>query len=169
MTFEIDADGIVNVTASDQATGQAASTQITLSSGLGDEQIEKLIDQNVAGRVATPTSPAARAVSPKPNAGARPPETNTIELAGDTDFGDGSVDLSLGRRDEIDLGPADDESELDLLDDEDLIRLTREDDLAGEDITLDCPADEAGEDDGFFDKSGADLSSSELELLDEEK
>ena len=169
VTFEIDADGIVNVTASDQATGQAASTQITLSSGLGDEQIEKLIDQNVAGRVATPTSPAARAVSPKPNAGARPPETNTIELAGDSDFGDGSVDLSLGRRDEIDLGPADDESELDLLDDEDLIRLTREDDLAGEDITLDCPADEAGEDDGFFDKSGADLSSSELELLDEEK
>ena len=37
VTFEIDADGIVNVTASDQTTGEAASTQITLSSGLGEE------------------------------------------------------------------------------------------------------------------------------------
>ena len=45
VTFEIDADGIVNVTASDQATGQEASTQITLSSGLGEEQIEQLIEQ----------------------------------------------------------------------------------------------------------------------------
>ena len=53
VTFEIDADGIVNVTASDQATGQAASTRITLSSGLDHQQMQKIIEEDRAGRVET--------------------------------------------------------------------------------------------------------------------
>jgi molecular chaperone DnaK len=43
VTFDIDANGIVNVSAKDQATGKEQSIQITASSGLSQEEIDKLI------------------------------------------------------------------------------------------------------------------------------
>lgn len=43
MTFDIDADGIVNVSAKDMATGKAQSIKITASSGLTKSEIEKLV------------------------------------------------------------------------------------------------------------------------------
>jgi molecular chaperone DnaK len=43
VTFDIDANGIVNVSAKDQATGKEQSIQITASSGLSDEEIENLV------------------------------------------------------------------------------------------------------------------------------
>src|SRR5210317_1435527 len=43
VTFDIDANGIVNVSAKDMATGKEQSIQITASSGLGKEEIDKLI------------------------------------------------------------------------------------------------------------------------------
>ena len=43
VTFDIDANGIVNVSAKDQATGKEQSIQITASSGLSKEDIDKLI------------------------------------------------------------------------------------------------------------------------------
>ncbi|NNK84008.1 MAG: Hsp70 family protein, partial [Desulfobacterales bacterium] len=43
VTFDIDANGIVNVSAKDQATGKEQSIQITASSGLSEEEIEKLV------------------------------------------------------------------------------------------------------------------------------
>jgi molecular chaperone DnaK len=43
VTFDIDANGIVNVSAKDQATGKEQSIQITASSGLTEEEIEKLV------------------------------------------------------------------------------------------------------------------------------
>ncbi len=43
VTFDIDANGIVNVSAKDQATGKEQSIQITASSGLSQEEIEKLV------------------------------------------------------------------------------------------------------------------------------
>ena len=53
VTFEIDTDGIVNVTARDRATGEQASTRITLSSGLSDTEMKAILDRGVADRVAT--------------------------------------------------------------------------------------------------------------------
>ncbi|MCH7599601.1 MAG: Hsp70 family protein [Myxococcales bacterium] len=44
--FEINADGIVNVIARDPASGQEASTKITLSSGLSDNEIDSIITRN---------------------------------------------------------------------------------------------------------------------------
>ena len=44
VTFDIDANGIVNVSAKDQATGKEQSIQITASSGLSKEEIDKLIN-----------------------------------------------------------------------------------------------------------------------------
>ncbi|HXK25154.1 MAG TPA: Hsp70 family protein [Myxococcota bacterium] len=57
VTFEINTDGIVNVTARDRATGEAASTRITLSSGLSESEISSIMDRGVADRVATAKLP----------------------------------------------------------------------------------------------------------------
>jgi molecular chaperone DnaK len=54
VTFEIDTDGIVNVTARDRATGEEASTRITLSSGLSDQEMSDILDRGIADRVETP-------------------------------------------------------------------------------------------------------------------
>ncbi|WP_020586997.1 molecular chaperone DnaK [Desulfobacter curvatus] len=43
VTFDIDANGIVNVSAKDKATGKAQSIQITSSSGLSKEEIDALV------------------------------------------------------------------------------------------------------------------------------
>jgi molecular chaperone DnaK len=43
VTFDIDADGIVNVSAKDMATGKAQSIKITASSGLTKAEIERLV------------------------------------------------------------------------------------------------------------------------------
>ena len=43
VTFDIDANGIVEVSAKDQATGKAQSIRITSSSGLSQEEIDRLI------------------------------------------------------------------------------------------------------------------------------
>ena len=43
VTFDIDANGIVNVSAKDQATGKEQSIQITASSGLSKDEIDQLI------------------------------------------------------------------------------------------------------------------------------
>ncbi len=43
VTFDIDANGIVNVSATDKATGKAQSIQITASSGLTKEEIDRLV------------------------------------------------------------------------------------------------------------------------------
>ncbi len=43
VTFDIDANGIVDVSAKDMATGKAQSIQITASSGLSQEEIDRLI------------------------------------------------------------------------------------------------------------------------------
>jgi len=43
VTFDIDANGIVHVSAKDKATGKEQSIRITASSGLSDQEIERLI------------------------------------------------------------------------------------------------------------------------------
>jgi molecular chaperone DnaK len=43
VTFDIDANGIVNVSAKDMGTGKEQSIKITASSGLSEEEIERLV------------------------------------------------------------------------------------------------------------------------------
>jgi molecular chaperone DnaK len=57
VTFEIDTNGIVNVTARDPDSGLAASTQIHLSSGLTEEEIRALIDKHQATPPPPPPPP----------------------------------------------------------------------------------------------------------------
>ncbi|WP_224249107.1 molecular chaperone DnaK [Hyalangium gracile] len=45
VTFDIDANGILNVSAKDKATGKEQKVQITHSSGLAKEEVEKMVNQ----------------------------------------------------------------------------------------------------------------------------
>ena len=53
VTFAINSDGIVDVTASEPGTGQRASTRITLSSGLSDAELQAILSRNRTDRVLT--------------------------------------------------------------------------------------------------------------------
>jgi len=43
VSFDLDANGILNVSAKDKATGKEQSIVIKASSGLSDEEIEKMV------------------------------------------------------------------------------------------------------------------------------
>ena len=44
VTFDIDANGILNVNAKDKATGKEQSIRIEASSGLSDSEVEKMVN-----------------------------------------------------------------------------------------------------------------------------
>jgi molecular chaperone DnaK len=74
VTFEIDTDGIVNVTARDPDTGQAASTQIHLSSGLSEEEIQALVAKYQTAEPVPPPRPStAEAIAALPRRAPAPP------------------------------------------------------------------------------------------------
>ena len=50
VTFDIDANGIVNVSAKDRATGKEQSITITSSSGLSKEEIDRMVKESEANR-----------------------------------------------------------------------------------------------------------------------
>jgi molecular chaperone DnaK len=58
VTFSINSDGIVNVTASDRETGRKASTTITLASGLSSQELDAIVAENRTQRVAAKDAPA---------------------------------------------------------------------------------------------------------------
>ncbi len=100
VTFEINADGIVNVTAMNPANGEQASTQITLSSGLSDAELDAILANDPTARVATA---GATGVAPM-DAGA----ADDVDLdmdddalgAGGGDFGEDDLET-----DDLDLAP----------------------------------------------------------------
>ena len=76
VTFEINADGIVNVTARDQETGKQSSTSITLSSGLSESELKSIIEEARTDRVQTAPPAASRRARCRARAGraaCRPP------------------------------------------------------------------------------------------------
>jgi molecular chaperone DnaK len=165
VTFEIDADGIVNVTATDRATGEAASTRITLSSGLAEEQIERILDQDVAGRVVqTPQAPAD-STSAVPPIELETPENPAVldapteeveEPFGDAGalFDDGCPDLSLGREEDgFEIDDLDTDG-LDSIEDDELDALALEMDLDAGELELDAPLAEDPELEQDFESEG---------------
>jgi hypothetical protein len=65
ISFEINADGIVNVTAQDRETGKEASTRITLSSGLSEGEIQEIIEEARTDRLEpAPPDDDASALAP---------------------------------------------------------------------------------------------------------
>jgi len=57
VTFSINSDGIVNVTARDRETGRHASTTITLSSGLSTQELETIVAEKRTERVKNEPAP----------------------------------------------------------------------------------------------------------------
>ena len=67
ISFEINSDGIVNVTAKDRETGEQASTTISLSSGLSDLDMESIIREARTQRIeAVPIDDGGNALEPRP-------------------------------------------------------------------------------------------------------
>jgi hypothetical protein len=67
ISFEINADGIVNVTAQDRDTGEQASTRITLSSGLSEGEIQEIIEEGRTDRLEpAPSSDDGNALASAP-------------------------------------------------------------------------------------------------------
>lgn len=109
--FSIDTDGIVEVTAMDPATGVKASTELTLSSGLSQDEIQQIMEVGRANDVVTETAigsvnlvkmprrqvnevpsqanPVTEELLPLPSA------DDQLELAGDLDLDDLGGDLDL--------------------------------------------------------------------------
>jgi molecular chaperone DnaK len=61
VTFAINSDGLVNVTARDRETGRQASTAITLSSGLSSQELDAIVAERRTDRVGGQRAPAAAA------------------------------------------------------------------------------------------------------------
>ena len=93
MAFEINVDGIVEVTASDPNTGEQASTSITLSSGLSEGDLDTILRSDRAARVAaSKTAPAEPDLNPSPSAQQAPAESS---LASGEDFAEeDGIDLA---------------------------------------------------------------------------
>ena len=66
VTFDIDANGIVNVSAKDKATGKEQQIRIQASGGLSDDEIEKMVRR--PRPTPMPTSSAANWSKPRTSA-----------------------------------------------------------------------------------------------------
>jgi len=52
VTFDIDADGVVNVSAKDLGTGRSQAIRVTASSGLSEDEITRLVEEAESNREA---------------------------------------------------------------------------------------------------------------------
>ena len=102
VTFEIDTDGIVNVTARDPDTSQVASTQIHLSSGLTEQEIQALIDKHQPIAVPAPApllgaaaSAIAAAAAKRTVAAPAPPVTTAVDDELDAPAAPDDLDLEV--------------------------------------------------------------------------
>ncbi len=92
MTFEINTEGIVNVRALDPATGTAQSTTVRLSSGLSDEEIDRIVTRGRAADVAKGHKPdATGSKAPKPAPTAAAPDREELILDLNDDEVDGEI------------------------------------------------------------------------------
>jgi molecular chaperone DnaK len=81
VTFEINADGILNVQAKDQETGKVAATTLTYSSGLSDGELDDILQAKRTDRVQAQAAPdqeiepvpPPKATKPAPTAKPAPP------------------------------------------------------------------------------------------------
>ena len=88
--FEINADGIVNVIARDPESGQEASTEITLSSGLSDDDMGDILSRDRTADVKM--TGAETEIGPDdlaaPTIGTEVLESDELELVSDDDIDD---------------------------------------------------------------------------------
>ncbi len=154
--FEIDSDGIVNVSASEPETGKVASMQIRLSSGLSDDEISNIIAEDRTSRVKTT------------QATPRPGETRTsAPSASSRPAAPSAAESYPGHSDDLDLGADDLAQEIVLLDSEPTLDLESSSsdglDIVDGDLPSDLPDLEMdsgteSEEEDLFAPVGTDLS-----------
>ena len=106
VTFEINADGLVSVTASDQETGHRASTTITLTSGLSEQEIGAIIESGKTDRV----TGTAAGEAPVEEATGLPPGDAPASVPGESDLVSDSpspADVAASSAEESDFAPQD--------------------------------------------------------------
>ncbi|MCH2173250.1 Hsp70 family protein [Myxococcota bacterium] len=123
VTFEIDADGIVNVTARDRTTHGEVSKRITLSSGLTKSEIESIVARGDAERLTQATLPPVEEnIEREPASPQALPEADFLELLpADEELreGDTTAEMPIYRANLEEIEPhsvqldPDDESETD--------------------------------------------------------
>jgi molecular chaperone DnaK len=177
VTFEINADGIVNVTARDRETMKEASTRITLSSGLSEGELRHIIeeartdrvtpstelvpaDAEVLGAVDLVSTPVATVPQAKPPLDQEKPAA----VCADEPPTDEMRAYEDGLAEEIELLPEDEDDEpLDLAEEADITAVTDDEELLG--MSDGMPLDESDPslaetkpDEDLFDTVGTDLS-----------
>jgi molecular chaperone DnaK len=95
VTFEINADGIVNVTACNPETGENSSTRITLSSGLSEDELQEIIREDPTARVVDAGGGTL------PSSGSTREELEILSDDEDLDLLDGEEDLDLLEEEEM--------------------------------------------------------------------
>jgi hypothetical protein len=85
ITFEINADGIVDVKAKDLSTGKQASTRITLSAGLSEGDLENIIQSGRTNRVDSTTTQPTQDGQPADCDEKLTPDVGTLEKPADSD------------------------------------------------------------------------------------
>jgi molecular chaperone DnaK len=175
ISFEINADGIVNVVAKDRETGEQASTTITLSSGLSDHEIDSIMEAGRTDRIESiSTDAAGDALEPR----AEDPSSDMVVIgavelvkASEATVLDGALEENRRARDEggdaaadeseavAEVLPEDEDADLDG-DPADPVVLAEADE--GEDLALPETAPDfdaiAGQVSDFFETPGTDLS-----------
>ena len=102
MTFDIDANGILNVSAKDKATGKEQSIRITASSGLNEDEIEQMVRDAEANAEADKKFEAL--VTARNTAeGLANATRKTLEEAGDkaSDEEKSAIEAALSKVDEV--------------------------------------------------------------------
>lgn len=82
VTFEVDANGIVSVSAMDKATGREQQMRITPTSGLSQEEIERMIAEADASAEADRTQRETRTLQEKLNSLVKNTERSFVEFGG---------------------------------------------------------------------------------------
>jgi hypothetical protein len=85
ITFEINADGIVDVKAKDLSTGKQASTRITLSAGLSEGEIDNIIQSRRTNRVDSTTNQPTPDGQPADSDEKLAPDVGMLEKPADSD------------------------------------------------------------------------------------
>jgi molecular chaperone DnaK len=118
VTFEINADGIVSVKACDPETGAQTQTTITLSSGLSEDELESILEEDPAARVQRSAPVAARPrPAAKPKAAPTPKPKPHADLAALPDPEPEPIDDA---DDDLDVLAGSDDSEAFLEDDSEI-------------------------------------------------
>ncbi|HKJ25149.1 MAG TPA: Hsp70 family protein, partial [Myxococcota bacterium] len=178
VTFAINSDGIVDVTASEPDSGQVASTRITLSSGLSADELQHILAENRTERVLTEMVARAEdaaipAADPMPEIETGPPATPPaasatavamaaeVAAAAAAPLGEESIDLEVdddAEAPDLEVDSDLSEEEMNALlagSDEELAPPTEPDTAPAAATAPPAPAPPAGDD--LFDAVGTDL------------